>query len=92
MYKDISLTFVSGHVPEFIMNNEVTDMTKLKTKEQIEEFLRSKGFKKKDETIGCKDFVADCFYWKTKGECTKNKVYMEKNCPESCETCHKVEL
>tara|TARA_A100001015_G_scaffold315907_2_gene428877 strand:+ start:254 stop:382 length:129 start_codon:yes stop_codon:yes gene_type:complete len=42
MYENISLTFVAGHSPEFIMNNKVTDLTKLKTKEQIENFLDSK--------------------------------------------------
>ena len=90
MYEGISLTFVTGHVPEFTMNGKVTDLTQFKTKEQIEEFLNLKGFKRKVEIQGCKDLVADCFYWKTNGECTKNKVYMEKKCPESCNTCHKL--
>ncbi len=44
------------------------------------ELYHVSAFKKKDEIVGCRYLEEYCFYWKTNGECTKNKVYMKKNC------------
>ncbi|CAH3015713.1 unnamed protein product [Porites evermanni] len=38
----------------------------------------------------CQDGYHTCHIWAAKGDCTKNKAWMTKNCQRSCRVCRGV--
>tara|TARA_Y100000741_G_scaffold234782_1_gene179489 strand:- start:856 stop:1125 length:270 start_codon:yes stop_codon:yes gene_type:complete len=89
MYPEITVQWISGHNPDLIIDKQqVADLTKYKTQNELHNLFISKGFTRGGRVYGA-DKNDSCTYWASVGECKKNKAYMMKNCEFSC---NKIEL
>ena len=86
LYPQITVKWIDGKIPTLIINdNDMLDLTKYKSKEELHTLFQSKGFVNVSPKFSYyRDKNENCKEWAKEGQCQTNSLYMHDYCAMSC--------